>query len=135
LYSRECCANALYAIGVLHLRHGRNTDARTAFDRALQRVSRHPLARLGRAVTEKGVPPASGNTATTATTIEETFCIAATHVLGNSPALAAKVVEQALAAAPPSNAGWLLPVEPLLNVHAAPADWEPALARLSARAM
>jgi hypothetical protein len=47
---------------------------------------------------------------------------------------AARLVDQALAAAPPSNAGWLLPVEPMLNVVAAPDIWAPVLARLRTRA-
>lgn len=34
-----------------------------------------------------------------------------------------------------ANAGWLLPIEPLLRVSRAPELWAPALARLQARAM
>lgn len=133
LYARECCANAWYAIGVIHWRHGRRSDALNAFDNALQRVSKHPLARLGRAITDgtpihdqPGAPPRS---------IEDAFCVAAGHVLTGSPATGAQVIDQALSAAAPSNAGWLLPVEPFLNVHACPAVWEPALGRLAKRAM
>ena len=40
----------------------------------------------------------------------------------------------ALTDAPPGNAGWLLPVEPLLNVRANPDAWAAALSRLRARA-
>jgi hypothetical protein len=47
---------------------------------------------------------------------------------------AAPLVDHALAAAPAGNAGWLLPVEPLLNVTTAPDIWAPVLARLRARA-
>ena len=57
------------------------------------------------------------------------------RVMAGSPEAAASLVDQALQAAASSNAAWLLPVEPLLNVGAAPAAWEVALARLSARAM
>jgi hypothetical protein len=67
--------------------------------------------------------------------MEEVFCIAASHVLDGSPALGAQLVERALSEAPPGSSGWLLPVEPLLNVHAAPAAWAPALGRLGKRAM
>jgi hypothetical protein len=45
-----------------------------------------------------------------------------------------RVVDQALSAAPPGNAGWLIPVEPLLNVAAAPEVWNSVLARLRTRA-
>ena len=36
--------------------------------------------------------------------------------------------------APAGNAGWLVPVEPLLNVSANPDEWSSVLARLRARA-
>ena len=45
---------------------------------------------------------------------------------------AAAVVDAALAAAPPGNGGWILPVEPLLQVGGP--EWEPVLARLRSRA-
>jgi hypothetical protein len=67
--------------------------------------------------------------------MEEIFSVAAGHVLAGSPAAAAGVVDQALAAAPPSSLCWPLPVEPFLNVHASPAVWESALGRLATRAM
>jgi hypothetical protein len=56
-------------------------------------------------------------------------------VIAGSHDTAARVVDEALSAAPTSNAAWLLPVEPLLNVGAAPETWAPALARLRARAI
>ena len=43
-------------------------------------------------------------------------------------------MDDALAAAAPGGAAWLLPVEPLLNVSAHRVAWSPALARLRARA-
>jgi hypothetical protein len=67
--------------------------------------------------------------------MEEVFRAAAGHVLSGSHDAAARLIDQALSAAPPSNAGWLLPVEPLLNLNAAPAEWKAVLGRLSARAM
>jgi hypothetical protein len=48
---------------------------------------------------------------------------------------AVAIVNRALAEAPPSDSGgWLIPVEPLLGVQAAPDAWSPVLARLRARA-
>ena len=47
---------------------------------------------------------------------------------------AVAIVDQALAAAQPGNAGWLLPVEPMLQVSAHPDIWASTLARLRARA-
>jgi DNA-binding winged helix-turn-helix (wHTH) protein/Tfp pilus assembly protein PilF len=125
LYARECCANTWYAIGAVHMRHGRTADAHRAFDSALERLPKHALARFGR----------SGQVPDATQPIEHAFCTAAGLVRAGSPAEAAAVIDRALAMAPPSNAGWLIPVEPFLNVHAAPAAWEPALNRLSKRAM
>lgn len=111
-------------------------DATTAFGSALERVPKHPMARLGLAMIERrasastsvNLPPKEGPTP-----IEEVLAIAALHVFLGSHARAAQLVDQALLAAPPSNAAWLLPIEPLLNVSAAPLVWESALTRLSAR--
>lgn len=125
LYARECCANTWYAIGVVHVRHGRTSDAHRAFDRALERVPKHALARFGRS----GHRPEAGQS------MDQVFCAAASLVLAGAHARAAHILDQALSAAPPSNAGWLLPVEPFLNVHAAPAAWEAVLGRLGKRAM
>jgi tetratricopeptide (TPR) repeat protein len=133
LYARECCANTWYAIGAMHLSRGRQAEARKAFERALERVPRHRLARFGRDVAD-GVQPGHEPEAATRS-IDEVLCAAAVQVMAGSPEAAASLVDQALQAAAPSNAAWLLPVEPLLNVGSAPAAWETALARLSARAM
>ncbi len=61
---------------------------------------------------------------------------AATILVAGDAALPACVqaVDQALAAAPAGNAGWLIPIEPLLGVHLHPDAWAPVLARLRTRA-
>lgn len=41
---------------------------------------------------------------------------------------------QALAAAPHGNAGWLIPIDPLLGVHRAPDAWNDVLLQLRVRA-
>ncbi len=40
----------------------------------------------------------------------------------------------ALAASAAGDAGWLIPLEPLLGVHQSPDAWAPVLARLRTRA-
>jgi DNA-binding winged helix-turn-helix (wHTH) protein len=132
LYARECCANTLYAIGAIHTRAQRRREAATAFQQALARVPRHPLASLALGMitpdapgTAPGVPSPSFDAA-----VGQAIVL----VGAGDPASAARRVGQALAAAPPGNAGWLLPVEPLLNVAAAPDVWAPVLARLRTRA-
>ncbi len=130
LYARECCANTWYAVGAAHLHRGRSDQARAAFDEALQRLPRHALARFGKAAAA-GAPlhvhePRS---------IDEALCVAAGHVLGGAHASAARVVEEALVSVTAPNAAWLLAVEPLLNVSAAPSAWDATLSRLRLRAM
>ena len=136
LYARECCANTWYAIGAMHLRDRRLDQAAIAFSAALERVPRHRMARLGLAISQSSAASLDANIAPTGQSpIEDVFAAAAHHVWRGSPAEAAALVDRALAAAPPSNTGWLLPVEPLLNAAAAPDLWAPALARLRARTM
>jgi DNA-binding winged helix-turn-helix (wHTH) protein len=138
LYARECSANTWYAIGALRLRHGRRADAATAFGHALDRLPRHPLARLGRAYA--GGDPEAVTTAVASAasagrhSADDILCAAAAHALTGSPVAAAHLLDEALSAAPPGNALWLLPVEPMLHVGAAPGAWTPVLARLRTRA-
>jgi hypothetical protein len=47
---------------------------------------------------------------------------------------AVAIVAAALESAPPGNAGWLLPVEPLLDIARAPDAWGSVLMMLSGRA-
>ena len=132
LYARECCANTWYAIGAIHRRRGRETEAAAAFQEALARVPKHPLAKSGLGVLSQAVPAASPGVSA------PSFDAALGHVvrlaLTGAEASAVRLLDQALAAAPPGNAGWLLPVEPLLNVAASPDVWAPVLARLRTRA-
>jgi DNA-binding winged helix-turn-helix (wHTH) protein len=134
LYARECCANTWYAIGALKLRQGSVVEARDAFTHAVRRVSTHRLAHLGLsslgAATIDGVAAIS----TTAPSVDAALVMAAALTLAGRHEEAARLVDDTLAAAPPGNAGWLLPLEPLLHVTAHPGTWAPALARLRTRA-
>jgi hypothetical protein len=65
--------------------------------------------------------------------LDAAICGAAAMVLRGAHPEAARLVDDALAAAPPGSAGWLLPVEPLLHVTAHPDLWAPALERLRTR--
>jgi DNA-binding winged helix-turn-helix (wHTH) protein/cytochrome c-type biogenesis protein CcmH/NrfG len=137
LYARECCANTWYAIGALRLREGRLADARDAFSRAIDRVGIHPTARVGLAA----VSPDARRAADQAIggermprPLEAAMVGASQLVLAGAHDDAARLVDTMLAGAPPGNAGWLTPIEPLLNVSAHPAAWAPVLARLRTRA-
>jgi DNA-binding winged helix-turn-helix (wHTH) protein/Flp pilus assembly protein TadD len=132
LYARECCANTWYAIGALHRRRGRAAEAAPAFRQALARVPKHPLAKLGLGVMSQAVPAAQAGVS--APSFDAALGHVARLALTGDEASAARLLDQALAAAPPGNAGWLLPVEPLLNVAATPEIWASVLARLRTRA-
>ena len=125
LYSRECCANTWYAIGAWHMRHARMADAVAAFDLALQRVPKHALAQLGRAAAAGTTPPAAGTSAA-----EQLDGRGRLH---GGRSRSRRVARRGRAGGgrgvvggPVSNAAWLLPVEPLLNVGAAPGEWKSA---------
>lgn len=138
LYARECCANTWYAIGALHLRRGRRADAASAFAEALRRVARHPLARLGSILAAQGAhdpvaDPLSEPVADDAP-FERLLCAAVADVWRGDHPRAALRLRAALAHAAAGSAGWLLPLEPLLNVGAAGDDWAPTLAALRTRA-
>jgi DNA-binding winged helix-turn-helix (wHTH) protein len=133
LYARECCANTWYAIGALRRRQGRASDATRAFQKALERVAVHPLARLaltGMSGTSLPVNPSAQRPAGVDAAVGGAVVLA----LNDDHAAAAHLVDEALGAAAPGNAGWILPVEPLLHVSAHQQVWASPLSRLRARA-
>ncbi|HEY6616755.1 MAG TPA: winged helix-turn-helix domain-containing protein [Vicinamibacterales bacterium] len=132
LYGRECCANTWYAIGALRMQQGDRDSAAAAFREALARVAGHPPATLGLAalatIDVAAIPPAH------ATSVDGALGHAIALACAGKHSDAARIVDQALAAAPPGNAGWLIPVEPMLQVSSHPDIWASALARLRIRA-
>jgi DNA-binding winged helix-turn-helix (wHTH) protein len=132
LYARECCANTWYAIGAVHIRQHRRKEAGEAFQQALARVPKHPLARLGLAMLSGEASRAAPDAAVSS--LERSIAHAIALVAAGDHINAAQQIDQALALAPPGNAGWILPIEPLLNVAAAPGTWASVLSRLRTRA-
>ncbi len=133
LYARECCANTWYAIGALRWHQGDRVAATEAFRQAVGRVERHPLARLGLAAL--GAADATSLAAAQASaSVDGAIGRAVGLALAGRHSEAATLVDQALTAAPVGNAGWLVPVEPLLHVSAQSAIWATVLARLRTRA-
>jgi DNA-binding winged helix-turn-helix (wHTH) protein len=124
LYSRECCANTWYAIGVVHRRRGMSESAATAFAAALDRVPTHPMALVALNLAQS----------TNADPFSLVLGRAGELVRDGAHEKAAHLVANALATSPPGNAGWLLPLEPLLHVTSRPAVWAGALAHLRNRA-
>ncbi|MEO8258863.1 MAG: winged helix-turn-helix domain-containing protein [Acidobacteriota bacterium] len=140
LYARECAANTWYAIGALRLRQGQSSAAGTAFGRAIAHVPGHPMAQLGLAVCGSPAPgapmpdPGSGHSGRRTSPVDAAMVQAAQLTVAGSHAEAARIVDDALAAAGVGNAGWILAVEPLLQVAARPDVWARPLARLRNRA-
>jgi DNA-binding winged helix-turn-helix (wHTH) protein len=133
LYGRECCANTWYAIGALRFRQGDREAAATAFQQAIERIAQHPLARLGLAAlgtSDRGFTIQADD----ALSVDAAIARAIALALAGKHGEAAVIVEQALGAAPQGNAGWTLPIEPLLHVSAHAGIWAAALARLRTRA-
>jgi hypothetical protein len=114
------------------MRQQRWNEASDAFQQALARVHKHPLARLGLAMLSGEASRAASDAAVSS--LEGSTAYAIVRVAAGDHVEAARQIDQALAAAPPGNAGWLLPIEPLLNVPAAPGAWSPVLSRLRTRA-
>jgi hypothetical protein len=89
--------------------------------------------RKGRARTiDYSVESAQGSSA-----VDAAVAQAAWFVLGRTEdgrGRAVQVLDEALAGAPSGSAGWTIPLEPLLDVQAAPDAWAPVLARLRGRA-
>lgn len=137
LYARECCASAWYAKGAIAWRHGDVDAARAAFEQAIARVPGHPMARAGMAMlagqgSERAAvhPPDDASPMP----VDVAMARAATLVRSGDAVRAATLVRGALDTAPPGNAGWLLPVDPLLDVQREASAWAATLATLRARA-
>jgi DNA-binding winged helix-turn-helix (wHTH) protein len=139
LYARECCSNACYAIGALRLRRQQKSEAHQAFAQALERLPNHRLVvsvLTAQSLTKPLQAPRAFPSVAVGDDVsfDEKFGSAIAADLVGHTALAVQVLDGALASAPPGNAGWLVPVEPLLNVAANPDVWAPVLVRLRTRA-
>jgi DNA-binding winged helix-turn-helix (wHTH) protein len=113
LYAREACANAWCAIAAIWHRRGDHTRAEGALAQAARVIPGHRPA-VG------GLPGGRD--------------IPALVLAGNHDEAAARVLA-ALDQASPGPAGWMVQIDPFLNVSAHPREWEPVLARLRQRAV
>jgi DNA-binding winged helix-turn-helix (wHTH) protein len=133
LYARECCANTWYAIGVTHLRRGDTAAARNAFDQAIARVPRHPMAHVALRLLAADAHRNAADAGEPAS-VDAAVSRAAWLVNMGDASAAARLVAATLASAPAGNAGWTIPIEPLLNVQRAPEVWTSVLGTLRTRA-
>ena len=132
IYARECCANTWYAIGALRLRQDRRAEAGAAFREALTRVPGHGPATAALAVLSPSSPdPARRHDANT---VDAAAAHAVLLAVQGKHHEAARVCGEALARADAGSVGWLLPVDPLLQVTAHHEAWAKTLAILRERA-
>jgi DNA-binding winged helix-turn-helix (wHTH) protein len=142
IYAREACANASCALGALQLRGGATADAVAAFDRALELVPGHVLAMAARiaiagdngALTKARLDARTAELDESGASIEAALATATFEALCGRHAMAARLVHDALSRTRAGNAGWTVPVDPLLNTAAHPEPWTPVLASLRNRA-
>jgi hypothetical protein len=128
LYARECCANVWYAIGAMRRRDSDAGGANAAFAQALQRIERHPLASIVAGAAEGSLADSPNRNP-----VDVAIAEAVALTCAGQRAAAAATVDAVLARVPPGNNGWILPVEPMLQVGGP--EWEPVLARLRSRAV
>jgi DNA-binding winged helix-turn-helix (wHTH) protein/Tfp pilus assembly protein PilF len=125
LYAQKCAANTWYALGAVCLRQQKRAEADAAFKRALTIYPRHVSA----ASVLHGKVPAS------ASAIDAALGLAIVLARGGRHVEAARVYHDAVGQTPSGSAGWLLPVEPMLNPLAHPEVWAKALALIANRAL
>jgi tetratricopeptide (TPR) repeat protein len=137
LYARECCASTLYAKGAMLAGAGDAEAARAAYTAALSRAPRHAMARAGLAILDghaDRLAAAHLPDRDARLHIDEAMARAATLVHAGRADDAAELCHRALAASPPGNAGWLLPIDPLLRVARDKTAWTRVLDLLRRRA-
>jgi DNA-binding winged helix-turn-helix (wHTH) protein/tetratricopeptide (TPR) repeat protein len=144
LFGRECVANTWYAIGAVMLRQGRRDDAAAAFAHALDRLPGHLLATIGLHTVRDPSPERErlhaqierriAQLADARLVVDAAIGRAATLAAAGGVEDAAPLLDEALAAAPGGSAGWLIPLEPLLNVTSREQAFAGVLARLRTRA-
>jgi len=134
VYARECVSNTWYALGALRLRQGRRPgrreDACAAFHEAQTLVRGH----VG-ATAALGIDPPSAPRRSDSRTIDPAVAQAIGLARAGRHRDAVDACTDALTQAPPGPAGWLLPVEPMLNPAARPDIWAATLAILRTRAI
>lgn len=135
IYRRETEANTWYAIGACELRRGNRSIAAHAFTQATLSMPTHARAGAGLALLQpRGHRHAD---ARDAPPVDQAVGQAALLVADDDRAGAARVVGEALRAAPAGNAGWTIPIDPLLDIPWRQRDagpWADVLAVLRDRA-
>jgi len=129
MYARECAANTWYTLGALRRRQRCHVDAEHAFASALQVAPGHlsALAALGRPLpaVDSGHPRA----------LDAALAHAAGLVRSGRRVEAAHAYRDAVIGAPLPCAGWLLPVEPVIDAASHVDAWADVLTIVRRRAV
>jgi DNA-binding winged helix-turn-helix (wHTH) protein len=147
IYAREFVLNASVAAGFLQLTRNDAPAATATFQRALAEAPGHPRATLGLyAVASRGDNPRECDATRTATEhaiaelirgerhVEAALVSAGQRIVEGKTATAMEPLDRMLTEAPAGPAGWIIPVDPMLEgVRLAPGYTE-LLAKLAARA-
>jgi len=128
IYWRECQANTLYSLGAIHLRRGNVGAANTAFRQALAAAPGHfpAMAALGQPI--PALPPTNPRIA------DANIARAIALARSGRHRDAAHAYREAVVSTTAANAGWTLPVEPILHVSARPEIWSDTLTIVQQRA-
>jgi tetratricopeptide (TPR) repeat protein len=129
IYSRQCLANTWYALGAVQRRRGDIRAANMAFERALHIAPGHLIcmAALGRPIPD--LHP------TDPRCVDAGVAGAVFQARAGRHAAARNAYRALLCSPHVANAGWMLPVEPILDATARPDIWSDLLTIVQQRAI
>jgi len=147
IYGREFMVNARVAIGFTHLVRRELEAAADAFGTALREAPQHPRATLGLyAIAVQNGDPRGIDEATRAVertiaelrsgdrVIELSLVSAGAHATRQQASEAIAVLDRLLTTVPTGPAGWIIPVDPMLQSLSAAPGFNGLLSKLAARA-
>jgi tetratricopeptide (TPR) repeat protein len=146
IYAREFALNARVSAGFMHLTMNDLSSAAATFKQALEAPA-HPRARLGLyAVATRGGDARELETARAAAEhviaelmrgerhVEAALVSAGQRIVEGQTAAAMTLLDRMLADAPAGPAGWIIPVDPMLEAIRVAPGYPELLAKLAARA-
>ena len=147
IYAREFALNARVAAGFMHLTMNDGSSAEGTFNQALAQAPAHPRATMGLyAVATRGGDARASEAARTAAEhaiaelmrgerhVEAALVSAGQRIVEGQTAAAMELLDRVLADAPAGPAGWIVPVDPMLEAIRLKPGYPELLAKLAARA-
>jgi len=128
LYARQCAANTWHALASVYLRRGDHDRATAAFRKALHTGPGHFKSMAALMLPIPDLPANDPRGA------EVAVARALAFARGGRHHEAARTYRDAITSAPYDDAGWLLPVEPILQAPLRPEIWGEVLALIRERA-